>query len=103
MSRKSKETKIEPSIFRVMVEHFPYKQTHTDFFDKEEALQYAHSLVNKTTAWYGVYELNPLCNYLISVESNRLRPYDDTIHITPRSDESVSIKHRSRTRRKKSS
>lgn len=101
MSRKSKEIKVEPSIFRVMVEQFPYKQIHIDFSEKEEALQYVHGLTSDNAAWYGVYELNPRCSYLISVEHNRLRPYDDTIHVKPRSDESVSIKQRRKTRPKK--
>lgn len=79
MARKSKETKVEPSVFRLMIEKFPYKQVTMDFADKEEALQYAHELTSENTAWYGLYEINPKADYLISVEHCRLRPHDDSI------------------------
>jgi hypothetical protein len=79
MVKKLKETKIEPSIFRAMIEKFPYKQITIDFPSKEEALEYVHALTNENTAWYGLYELNPAVDSLIYIEHRRLRPYNDTI------------------------
>lgn len=79
MARKSKETKIEPSVFRAMIEQFPYKQITMDFTNKEEALEYVHSLTSDDTAWYGLYEINPKADFLILVEHNRLRPHDISI------------------------
>lgn len=79
MARKSKETKIEPSIFRAMIEQFPYKQITVDFTNKEEALEYVHSLTSDNTAWYGLYEISPKADFLISVEHNRLRPHNISI------------------------
>lgn len=79
MARKPKETKIEPSIFRAMIEKFPYKQITMDFTTKEEALEYVHTLTSEDTTWYGLYEVNPKVDYLISIEHRRLRPHDDTI------------------------
>ena len=78
MARR-KEVNNEPSTFRVMVTEFPYNHITVDFTTKEEALQYAHELTSENTAWYGVYELNPRCEYLISVEHKRLRPHDDVV------------------------
>ncbi len=79
MARKSKEIKVEPSIFRVMIEEFPYKQTSVDFNSKEKALEYVHSLTSDNTAWYGLYEISPKADFLISVEHNRLRSHNISI------------------------
>lgn len=79
MARKSKEIKVEPSIFRAMIEEFPYKQITVDFTNKEDALNYVHSLTSDNTAWYGLYEINPKAEFLILVEHNRLRPHDNSI------------------------
>lgn len=79
MARKLKETKIEPSVFRVMIEKLPYKNVTVDFTTKEAALEYADNLTNKDTAWYGVYEINPKSDRLICIKNNRLIPHDDTI------------------------
>jgi len=79
MARKSKETKVEPSIFRVMIEEFPYKQTSVDFNSKEEALEYVHSLTSDNTAWYGLYEISPKADFIISVEHKRIRPHNISI------------------------
>lgn len=102
MARR-KEVKIEPSIFRVMVEQFPYKQIHIDFSEKEEALQYVHELTSENTAWYGVYELNPRSDYLISVDHKRLRPYDDRIFTKPKENEQAKPKRRTPHRVKQKS
>lgn len=96
MARKSKETKVEPSVFRLMIEKFPYKQVTMDFADKEEALQYAHELTSENTAWYGLYEINPKADYLISVEHRRLRPHDDSIPEISKSKASRPTKGRLR-------
>ncbi len=79
MARKSKEIKVEPSIFRAMIEQFPYKQITVDFTNKEDALNYVHSLTSDNTAWYGLYEINPKAEFLILVEHNRLRQHDNSI------------------------
>lgn len=79
MARKSKEKNIEPSIFRVMIEKFPYKQITVDFSSKEEALEYAHALTSESTVWYGLYEVNPRVDRLIHIEHRRLRPHDDPV------------------------
>ena len=92
---KRKEVKIEPSTFRVMVEKYPYKQITVDFTTKEDALQYAHDLTEANTSWYGVYELNPRRDYLISVERNRLRPFDDKVTTPPKENEQSKPKRRS--------
>jgi len=76
---KRKESKIEQSTYRLMIEQFPYKHISIDFLDKDEALQHAHQLTNKDTAWYGLYEINPKADFLILVEHNRLRPHDNSI------------------------
>ena len=94
MPKKSKETKIEPSVFRVMEERVPFKFTTTDFQSKDEALNYVHELTSSTTAWYGVYELNPKVDYLISVENKRLIPHDDRIIVKPKEDD-TKVKRRS--------
>lgn len=85
MARR-KEVNNEPSTFRVMVTEFPYNHITVDFTTKEEALQYAHELTSENTAWYGVYELNPRCEYLISVEHKRLRPHDDDVVVAKRKE-----------------
>lgn len=79
MAKKLKESNVEPSVFRVMMEKLPYKNTTVDFTTKEAALEYADNLTNKDTAWYGVYEINPKVNNLICIKHNRLIPHDDTI------------------------
>jgi len=85
MPRKSKNTKnVEPSIFRVMIERLPFNQSHIDFNSKEEALQYVHNLNDPIVAWYGVYEISPLSDYLIDIENKRLIPHDDRIIIKPK-------------------
>lgn len=95
---RRKEVNNEPSTFRVMVTEFPYNHITVDFTTKEEALQYAHELTSENTAWYGVYELNPRCEYLISVEHKRLRPYDDVV-VTKRK-EKEPVEQKRRTQRK---
>ena len=97
MARR-KEVNNEPSTFRVMVTEFPYNHITVDFTTKEEALQYAHELTSENTAWYGVYELNPRCEYLISVEHKRLRPHDDVV-VTKRK-EREPVEQKRRTQRK---
>ena len=97
MARR-KEVNNEPSTFRVMVTEFPYNHITVDFTTKEEALQYAHELTSENTAWYGVYELNPRCEYLISVEHKRLRPHDDVV-VTKRK-EREQVEQKRRTQRK---
>ena len=77
MARRSKETSVEPSIFRAMVEKFPYKQITVDFSSKEEALEYVHTLTSESTVWYGLYEVSPRVDRLIYIEHRRLRPHDD--------------------------
>lgn len=77
MVRKSKETSVEPSIFRAMIEKFPYKQISVDFSSKEEALEYVHALTSESTVWYGLYEVSPRVDRLIYIEHRRLRPHDD--------------------------
>ena len=93
MARR-KEVNNEPSTFRVMVTEFPYNHITVDFTTKEEALQYAHELTSENTAWYGVYELNPRCEYLISVEHKRLRPHDDVVVTKHKEREPVEQKRR---------
>lgn len=97
MARR-KEVNNEPSTFRVMVTEFPYNHITVDFTTKEEALQYAHELTSENAAWYGIYELNPRCEYLISVEHKRLRPYDDVV-VTKRK-EREPVEQKRRTQRK---
>jgi len=99
MPRKSKETKVEPSVFRVMEERVPYKNITIDFDSKDEALEYVHSLTTSTTAWYGVYEINPRVDYLISVEHKRLIPHDDRIIARPKEDD-VKVRRRSQCKAK---
>ena len=93
MARR-KEVNNEPSTFRVMVTEFPYNHITVDFTTKEEALQYAHELTSENTAWYGVYELNPRCEYLISVEHKRLRPHDDVVVTKRKEREPVEQKRK---------
>ena len=95
---RRKEVNNEPSTFRVMVTEFPYNHITVDFTTKEEALQYAHELTSENTAWYGIYELNPRYEYLISVEHKRLRPYDDVV-VTKRK-EREPVEQKRRTQRK---
>jgi hypothetical protein len=84
----------EPSTYRVMVEKNPYKQVSINFADREEALQYAHELTSKDTAWYGIYELNPLCDYLITVESKRLVTHDNSVPINIKPDKLPKLKRK---------
>ena len=93
MARR-KEVNNEPSTFRVMVTEFPYNHITVDFTTKEEALQYVHELTSENTAWYGVYELNPRCEYLISVEHKRLRPHDDVVVAKRKEREPVEQKRK---------
>lgn len=95
VARKSKESTVEPSVFRVMIEQFPYKHVTIDFATKEEALDYVHSLTEKDTAFYGVYEISPIVDYLISIEHRRLRPHDDTAQKISKSN---TVKRRGRRR-----
>ena len=97
MARR-KEVNNEPSTFRVMVTEFPYNHITVDFTTKEEALQYANELTSENTAWYGIYELNPRSEYLISVEHKRLRPHDDTI--IKKTKEKETVEQKRRTQRK---
>ena len=97
MARKSKETNVEPSIFRAMVECFPYKQVTMDFSSKEEALEYVHSLTSESVVWYGLYEINPRVDRLIYIEHQRLRPHDD-----PPTDISTDNTKRASVKRRRS-
>ena len=81
MGRHKKEEVMDPSIFRLMIEEYPYKQTTINFTNKEEALQYAHDLTSDNTAWYGLYEVRPDYYYLISIEHKRLRPHDNLLPV----------------------
>ena len=98
---RRKEVSNEPSTFRVMVTEFPYNHITVDFTTKEEALQYAHELTSENTAWYGIYELNPRVEYLISVEHKRLRPHDDTIIKKTKKKETVEQKRRTQRKVKR--
>lgn len=95
MPRKSKESKTEPSVFRVMEERVPFKFTTTDFQSKDEALNYVYELTSSTTAWYGVYELNPKVDRLIVVENKRLIPHDDTVIAKPKENDVAQKRRRS--------
>lgn len=86
MAKKAKEAKVEPSTFRVMIERKGFINSHEDFATKEEALTYAHDTLcnDKKVAWYGVYELSPKVDYLISIEHKRLISHDDKIIVKPK-------------------
>lgn len=86
MPKKAKEIKVEPSVFRVMVERKGFVNSHEDFSTKDDALNYAHDTLcnDANVAWYGVYELNPKVDYLISIEHKRLIPHDDKIIVKPK-------------------
>lgn len=95
MAKRSKETNVEPSIFRAMVEGFPYKQITVDFTTKEEALEYVHALPSESTVWYGLYEVNPRVDRLIHIEHRRLRPHDDPVtDISKDNTKRISVKRR---------
>ena len=100
MSRK--KTSIEPSTFRFTCIKTDNKNYHLDFTAKEEALQYVDELNDSKIEWYGLYELDPRKDYMQLVTHKRLIPHNDTIYVKARSDESVSIKQRRKTRSKKS-
>lgn len=96
MAGRSKNSNIEPSIFRAMIEQFPYKQITVDFATKEEALEYVHSLTSNDTTWYGLYERSPIAEYLLPIEHKRLRPYDDTLPEKISTDNTKQRKERRR-------
>ena len=70
----------EPSTYRFMCTTTDLKRGyHLDFSTKEEALQHAAELNDPTIDWYGIYELDPMCDYLKPVTNKRLIPHDDRI------------------------
>jgi hypothetical protein len=77
MSRKKSQA--EPSTFRLMYININGSGDHLDFKSKDDAIQYAESISNKIE-WYGIYELNPKCDYLIMVTHKRILPYINTIY-----------------------
>lgn len=91
MSRKIKSK--EPSIFRLMYISIDCKNNnHVDFQTKEEALDYANNLNSSLIEWYGIYELDPICNYMKRIVSNRLIKYNNIIDIDKFNNKKV--KHR---------
>lgn len=79
MSRKTKQPEKAPSTYRFMCLRAKSTNYSMSFETKDEALQYAESLDDPKIEWYGIYELDPECDYLKAVVSKRLLPYDDTI------------------------
>lgn len=100
MPRKAKEQKIDPSTFRVIIEHIPCRWSTVNFQTKDDALNYAHELSSVKVAWYGVYEINPKRDYLISVENKRLVPHNDKVVIIPKEESKESKPHRQKQRKK---
>lgn len=99
MPRRSKNAKVEPSTYRVMIERQPFNHSHIDFASKDEALQYVHDLNDSSIAWYGVYEISPICDYLIHVENKRLIPHDDRIIITKPNNSSSTTNNKVKRRK----
>lgn len=99
MSRKKNVT-TEPSIFRFMCIREKNTNYHLDFPTKEEALAYCEELNDSKIEWYGVYELSPLCNTLISITNKRLQPYNDTIYVAPKEDTKERRKRKRKSREK---
>lgn len=88
----------DPSVFRFMCLRNGNTNYHKDFFTKEEALQYAEELNDPKIEWYGIYELNPNCDHLISIDHKRLQPYRDEIIVKPKQEERQVKHRRKRTR-----
>jgi hypothetical protein len=96
----TKTKKGEPSTYRGIMEKVPFKMTSMEFSERGTALQYVHELADNKTAWYGVYEINPVVNHLISIEQKRLIPHDDRIMIRPKETSDKPKLHRQNHRKK---
>lgn len=73
MSRKSKQQ--DPSVFRFMcIRSTKGTNYHTDFATKEEAIDYIQSINDPKIEWYGLYEISPNSDHLITVLSKRVVP-----------------------------
>ena len=70
------------------------------FQTKEEALDYANNLSSLLIEWYGIYELSPKVDYLISIEHKRLIPHDDKIIVKPKDDGVQQKLHKQRQKKK---
>ena len=88
-----KKMAVEPSIFRFMCLRNGNTNYHMDFTTKEEAIAYADELNDPKIEWYGIYEVSPLKDYLISVTSKRLQPYRDNI-ITKHKEDDKPVRKR---------
>lgn len=86
-----KQVEIHPSIYRFVCMRDKSTNYHLDFASLNEAIAYTEELNDSKIEWYGVYELRPDKDYLITVLSKRLRPYDDSI---PVSKDSPAVKSR---------
>ena len=78
MAKSTKEQK-DPIVFRIMIESKNGACSSIDFTSKEESMQYAEKLTNETTAWWGIYEVNPKYRDLKTVTYKRLIPHNDKI------------------------
>jgi hypothetical protein len=92
MSRRKKQ-EVAPSIFRFMCIKTDSKNYTADFQSKDEAIQYAESLYDPKMEWYGIYEISPIKDGLITVAHKRLIPHNDTI-IYERPKEEKEVKRR---------
>lgn len=89
-----KKAPVDPSIFRFMCLRDGNTNYHKDFSTKEDALQYADELNDNKIEWYGIYEISPLKDYLISVDNKRLKPYKDNIIVKSKEDDKPVRKRR---------
>lgn len=90
MSRSKKST--DPSMFRFMCITSDNHNYHKDFLSKEEALQYAEEIDNSSIEWYGVYELVPYLDYLVTIVSKRLIPHNNVIYINSKNSKNSTRK-----------
>ena len=78
MAKKTRSK--EPSVFRCICISKDCKNNyHSDFQTIDDAMQYANSISSESVEWYGVYEIDPLCDHLKLIESKRLIPYNNAI------------------------
>lgn len=106
MAKSAKEQK-DPIVFRIMIESKNGTCSSIDFTSKEESIKYAENLTIKTTAWWGIYEINPKYRDLKTVTYKRLIPHNDKIPtrvIKPDStDDSKAAQSQPKCRQKKKS
>ena len=95
-----KKCTVEPSIFRFMCIKDENKNYHSDFKSLEEAIKYIEKLKDSKIEWYGLYEIDPKKDHLVSISHKRLIPHNDIITYVAPEREQPKVR-RKRVSRKK--